>query len=97
MNKLNSSRINWPKRQSKFLDYTYQTTFFLKEIFFLFREIESSAALIESLTTSKQKGGKGMVDPLQKSLIQVKGQLQRAEERAQDLSEALNEAEEAAK
>ena len=38
-----------------------------------------------------------MVDPLQKSLIQVKGQLQRAEERAQDLSDALNEAEEAAK
>ena len=78
------------------MDYTYQTTFFLKKYLF-FREIESSAALIESLTTSKQKGGKGMVDPLQKSLIQVKGQLQRAEERAQDLSEALNEAEEAAK
>ena len=64
---------------------------------FLCREIESSAALIESLTTSQQKGGKRVVDPLQKSLIQVKGQLQRAEERAQDLSDALHEAEEAAK
>ena len=63
----------------------------------IYREIESSAALIESLTTSKQKGGKGGVDPLQKSLLNVKGQLQKSEERCQDLSESLKEAEEAAK
>ena len=61
------------------------------------REIESSAALIESLTSAQQRGGKGGVDPLQKSLLSVKGQLQKSEERCQDLSEALNEAEEAAK
>ena len=61
-----------------------------------YREIESSAALIESLTHATKKGGKG-VDPIQKSLINVKAQLQTAEEKITELEESLKEAEEAAR
>lgn len=60
------------------------------------KEIESSAALIESLTNAKKKGGKG-VDPIQKSLINVRAQLQKSEEKIAELEESLKEAEDAAK
>ena len=63
-----------------------------------FREIESSAALIESFTTaSSKKGGKAGVDPIQKSLINVRGQLQKAEEKIQELEENVKDAEDAAR
>ena len=63
-----------------------------------FREIESSAALIESFTTaSSKKGGKAGVDPIQKSLINVRGQLQKAEEKNQELEENVKDAEDAAR
>jgi hypothetical protein len=52
--------------------------------------------LIEGFNSSAKKGGKG-VDPIQKSLINVKGSLQKAEKRNDELEEALKEAEEAAK
>lgn len=59
------------------------------------KEIESSAGLIESFTNAAKKGGKG-IDPVQKSLINVRGQLQRAEEKVKELEDNLKEAEEAA-
>lgn len=59
-----------------------------------FREIESSAALIESFSNAASKKGG---DPIQKSLLSVKGQLQKVEQRTRDLEKALLEAEEAAK
>ncbi len=64
----------------------------------IYREIESSATLIEGFTNAA-KGGKGgkAVDPVQKSLINVRGQLQKAEEKIKDLEDGLHEAEEAAK
>ena len=43
-----------------------------------------------------KKGGKG-VDPIQKSLINVRAQLQKAEEKISELEESLQEAEEAAR
>ena len=64
--------------------------------FFVFREIESSAAVIEGFTASAKKGSKG-VDPIQKSLITVRSQLQRAEDKIKDLEENLKEADEAAR
>ena len=63
-----------------------------------FREIESSATLIESFTAaSSKKGGKAGVDPIQKSLINVRGQLQKAEEKIQELEENVKDAEDAAR
>ena len=67
-------------------------------LFWHFREIESSAALIEGFTAaSTKKGGKGGVDPIQKSLINVRGQLQKAEEKNAELEENVKDAEDAAR
>ena len=64
---------------------------------YTYREIESSAALIESFSSAVNKKGAKGVDPIQKSLITVKGQLQKVEQRSKDLEQALFEAEEAAR
>ena len=72
--------------------------FYFKILPIYFREIESSAALIESFTAaSSKKGGKAGVDPIQKSLINVRGQLQKAEEKIQELEENVKDAEDAAR
>ena len=69
-----------------------------KKLSTYFREIESSATLIESFTAaSSKKGGKAGVDPIQKSLINVRGQLQKAEEKIQELEENVKDAEDAAR
>ncbi len=60
------------------------------------REIESSAALIESFSAASTKKG-SHADPIQKSLINVRGQLKRAEDKIKELEESLGEAEEAAR
>ena len=57
------------------------------------KELESSALLIEDLT----RGSKPGADPVQKSLMEVRGQLKRAETRIQELEEDKKDAEENAR
>ena len=62
---------------------------------YLFRDLESSAAIIEELkgNTNKKDG----IDPVQRSLMNVRTQLHEAQEKIQDLQEQVQEAEESAK
>ena len=76
-----------------------------KRIFFIFRELEQSAKLIEDLTRSgsvgddggKSGGGGKRIDPVQKSLMEVRGQLKSAQEKIRDLETDKKEAEENAR
>ena len=76
-----------------------------KKIFFIFRELEQSAKLIEDLTRSgsdgddgsKSGGGGKRIDPVQKSLMEVRGQLKSAQEKIRDLETDKKEAEENAR
>ena len=56
--------------------------------------MEASASLIEALSGSKSKKGS---DPLQKSLLQVRGELHKSQERNERLEKDLIEAEDIAK
>lgn len=60
------------------------------------RELESSAKVIEDLTRSG-KGQQGGMDPLQRSLIEVRSQLHQAETKVKELQAEKTEAEEAAR
>ena len=57
------------------------------------KDLESSATLIEELKGTKKDG----VDPIQKSLMNVRSQLYEAEQKVKDLKEQVHEAEESAK
>ena len=56
-------------------------------------DLESSAKLLEDLTSSKGKDRDG-VDPVQRSLMNLRGQLQASEAKVKALEEACAEAEE---
>jgi hypothetical protein len=56
-------------------------------------DLESSAKLLEDLTSSRGKDKDGL-DPIQRSLMNLRGQLQAAEAKVKALEEACTEAEE---
>ena len=58
-----------------------------------FSELERSAKLLEDLTSSRGKDKDG-VDPVQRSLFNLRGQLQASEAKVKALEEACAEAEE---
>ena len=62
------------------------------------RDLESSAKVIEELKSTRHQGPrKKGVDPLEKSLIEVRAQLHKAELRSNQLEDEKNEAEEVAR
>ena len=60
-------------------------------IFNTYRDIEASTSIIEQLKGKKSGGG---VDPLQKSILQLRAELQESQRRRKDLEEDLRDARE---
>ena len=57
------------------------------------RDIEASASIIEQLKGGA-RGKSGGVDPLQKSIMQLRAELQESQQRRRDLEEDLRDARE---
>ncbi len=84
---MTTCRRSWPWPQSNKFNHFIKIGSIIKLQFH--RDIESSTAIIEHLKGGKKGSG---IDPLQKSILQLRGELQEAKHRIKDLEEDLKEA-----